>query len=258
MSRSRSSWLSVPAGLLLIIPFVALACSTAWGNLHLAYGDWTAVGVSLGLSSLSTALIVCLGTPLALWLARTSSRARTGVEALVLVSLLTPPLAMGILLVTAYGPYGTLGTGLASLGVTLTNNIPAFVLAQLYGGMAYYVLCARSAFGAVPPSIEEAARGLGCSPLQVFWRVTLAVVRRELASALAIVWVRVIGEFGIVMVFAYFPQGIPVKLFVNLQNEGVDAVYALVWLLLVVTLPFPLWCLAVGQRGGVWRGEGVR
>jgi len=54
----------------------------------------------------------------------------------------------------------------------------------------------------------------------------------------------VIGEFGIGMVFAYFPQGIPVKLFVNLQNDGVDAVYALLWLLLLVTLPFPLWCLS--------------
>ncbi|WP_341964263.1 hypothetical protein [Pseudomonas sp. RC10] len=73
---------------------------------------------------------------------------------------------------------------------------------------------------------------------------TLPMARRALATGLAITWGRVIGEFGIVMVFAYFPQGIPVKLFVNLQNDGVDAVYAWVWLLLLVTLRFPLWCLA--------------
>ena len=240
--------MSLPAGLLLIVPFVALALSTSWHQLQLAYGDWTAVFVSLGLSSVSTALIVLLGTPLALWLARTVSGWRTGVESLVLVSLLTPPLAMGILLVTAYGPYGTVGEGLARVGLMLTNNIPAFILAQLDGGLAYYVLGARTAFEAIPRSLEEAARGLGCSSRQAFWRVTFPMVRRGLASALAIVWVRVIGEFGIVMVFAYFPQGIPVKLFVNLQNEGVDAVYALLWLLLLVTLPFPLWCLSMGKR----------
>ncbi|ARB25927.1 ABC transporter permease [Pseudomonas tolaasii] len=248
---SRALWLGVPATVLLAIPFAALIGATSWAHLHLAYGDGAAVGVSLGLSSVSTVLIVLLGTPPALWLARSRSAWRRAVEALLLVSLLTPPLAMGILLVTAYGPYATLGEALGHLGVTLNNNWPAFVLAQLYGGLAYYILCARTAFESVPRSVEDAARGLGCSPVQVFLRVTLPVTRRALASALAIVWVRVIGEFGIVMVFAYFPQGIPVKLFVNLQNEGVDSVYALLWLLLLVTLPFPLWCLSVRKRQGL-------
>lgn len=249
--KRRTLWLGLPAALLLSIPFIALAAATSWRQLHLAYGDGSAVGVSLGLSSVSTLLIVVLGTPLALWLARSRSALRGGVEALLLVSLLTPPLAMGILLVTAYGPYATLGEALGHLGVSLGNNLPAFILAQLYGGLAYYILCARTAFESVPRALEEAAQGLGCTPGQVFCRVTLPVTRRALANAVAIVWVRVIGEFGIVMVFAYFPQGIPVKLFVNLQNDGVDSVYALLWLLLLVTLPFPLWCLSVRKREGL-------
>ncbi|MGB3122174.1 MAG: ABC transporter permease subunit [Pseudomonas sp.] len=248
---SRALWLGVPATVLLAIPFVALVGATSWAHWQLAYGDGTAVGVSLGLSSVSTLLIVLLGTPLALWLARSQSSWRSVLEALLLVSLLTPPLAMGILLVTAYGPYATLGEALGRVGITLSNNLPAFILAQLYGGLAYYILCARTAFESVPRSVEEAAQGLGCTPGEVFRRVTLPVTRRALANALAIVWVRVIGEFGIVMVFAYFPQGIPVKLFVNLQNEGVDSVYALLWSLLLVTLPFPLWCLSVRKRGAV-------
>ncbi|NVZ66342.1 ABC transporter permease subunit [Pseudomonas gingeri] len=243
-----STWLCVPAALLLGLPFLALVRETAWSHLQLAYGDWSALGVSLGLSLVSSALIVLLGLPLARWLARTRSAFKRGVESLVLMALLTPPLAMGILLVSAYGPYGTLGGPLARLGVSLTNNAPAFILAQLYGGLSYFVLAARGAFEAVPLSLEEAARGLGCSSVQVLWRVTLPLAARALAAGLAIVWVRVIGEFGIVMVFAYFPQGIPVKLFVNLQNDGVDAVYALLWLLLLVTLPFPLWCLSAFGR----------
>ena len=158
--------------------------------------------------------------------------------------MLTPPLAMGILLVSAFGPYATLGEFLAHVGISLSNNAAAFVLAQLYGGLAYFVLSASSALAEVPRALEEAARSLGCSPWETFYKVTLPVARRALATGLAIAWGRVIGEFGIVMVFAYFPQGIPVKLFVNLQNDGVDAVYALVWLLLLVTLPVPLWCLS--------------
>lgn len=240
----RVAWMGAPACALLILPFVTLINQTSWGDLHLAYGDWQAVLTSLGLTAFSMVLMVGLGLPLAFWLARTASPLRAWVQGLVLIALLTPPLAMGILLVSTFGPYTTVGEMLTHIGVSLSNNAGAFVLAQLYGGLAYFVLSATSAFTGVPGALEEAARSLGCTPWEAFYRVTLPTARRALATGLAIAWGRVIGEFGIVMVFAYFPQGIPVKLFVNLQNDGVDAVYALVWLLLLVTLPFPLWCLA--------------
>lgn len=81
-------------------------------------------------------------------------------------------------------------------------------------------------------------------------RCLISSCRRGLATGLAIAWVRAVGEFGIVLVFSYFPQGIPVKLYINLQNDGVNAVYSLIWLLLLFTLPFTLWCLATGRQ---WR-----
>jgi molybdate/tungstate transport system permease protein len=238
--RSKLFWLCLPACLLFCVPFATLAVGTSWSSLRLVYGDWTAVGVSLGLGLLSMALIFLLGLPPALWLARSASKLKPAVELVVLASVLTPPLAMGILLISAYGPYGTVGELLQRLGVVLNNNAAAFVLAQIYGGMAYFILSARASFEAVSLSNDEAAIVLGATRFQTFWRVTLPLARRGIAVGLVMAWVRVIGEFGIVVVFAYFPQGIPVKLFVNLQNEGVDAVYALLWLILAVTLPLPL------------------
>lgn len=238
------NWIGVPACLLLVLPFLVLAQETSWADLHLAYGDWQAVATSLGLTGLSMLLILALGLPLAFWLARTVSPLQAWVRGLVLIALLTPPLAMGILLVSTFGPYSSLGVLLGRLGVALANNAGAFIVAQFYGGLAYFVLSATAAFAAVPRLFEEASRTLGSTAWQTFCRVTLPLARPALATGLALAWGRVIGEFGIVMVFAYFPQGIPVKLFVNLQNDGVDAVYALVWLLLAVTLPFPLWCLS--------------
>lgn len=56
------------------------------------------------------------------------------------------------------------------------------------------------------------------------------------------------GKFGIVMIFACFPQEMPVKLYNNLQNDGMDAVYVLLWLLLLFTLPVPLACFALTRR----------
>lgn len=121
---SPAGWFGVPALLLLALPFITLIGVTSWGKFHLAYGDWNAVAVSLGLSAVSVPLIILLGTPLALWL------------------------ALGILLVSAYGPYSTLGEALATVGLALTNNAAAFVLAQVYGAQPYFILSARSGHGA--------------------------------------------------------------------------------------------------------------
>gem|GEM_PF-4542405 len=162
------AWMGAPACALLTLPFVTLIDETSWGDLHLAYGDWQAVLTSLGLTAFSMVLMVGLGLPLAFWLARTASPLRAWVQGLVLIALLTPPLAMGILLVSTFGPYTTVGEMLTHIGVSLSNNAGAFVLAQLYGGLAYFVLSATSAFTGVPGALEEAARSLGLHALGGF------------------------------------------------------------------------------------------
>ncbi|MRW83339.1 ABC transporter permease subunit [Pseudoduganella sp. FT26W] len=242
--KHHARWLGLPACLLLALPFATLIQQTPWRSFAIAPADLASARVSLGLGLVALLLIALLGTPLAFWLARTKSRTRGVVEMLVLASLLTPPLAMGILLVSAYGPYSALGKPLAAAGYLISNNIGAFILAQLYGGLAYYVMSARTAFESVSRSVEEAAETLGATPWHVFWLVTLPLSARGLLAGLALAWVRVIGEFGIVMIFAYFPQGMPVQLYINLQNDGLDSVYSLVWLLLLAALPLPLWLLS--------------
>ncbi|SMG57674.1 molybdate ABC transporter permease subunit [Cedecea sp. NFIX57] len=248
MMRSPALWLSLPALLLLAIPFATLLGVTPWHGFHLAWGDGGAIAVSLGLGGLALMIVVALGLPVAWWLAWAKGRRRLLVEILVLLPLLTPPLAMGILLISAWGPYSLAGEWLSRFGLTLVNNPGAFVLAQVYGALPYFITAARSAFAAVPKEILEAGRTLGASPWQRFLRLGLPMSAPGLASALAVAWVRAIGEFGIVMIFAYFPQGIPVKLYTNLQNDGVDAVYTLVWLLLLFTLPLPIICFAFARR----------
>ena len=172
-----------------------------------------------------------------------------------MIPLLTPPLAMGILLVSAFGPYGLVGQWLSLLGTTLVNNPAAFVLAQVYGALPYFIVVARSAFATVPRAILEAGQTLGASGWNRFRFLTLPLAMPGLASAVTLAWVRAVGEFGIVMIFAYFPQGIPVKLYTNLQNDGVDAVYTLLWMLLIVTLPLPMVCFVLGKRASRGRQQ---
>lgn len=243
-----AGWLSLPTILLLSIPFITLVSVTPWHNLQLAWRDDSAIGVSMGLGGLALGIIILIGMPVAWWLSQATGRKRLIGELVVMIPLLTPPLAMGILLVSAFGPYGVFGRWFSLLGVTLVNNPAAFVLAQVYGALPYFIVVARSAFTTVPKNILEAGQTLGASAWNRFRFLALPLAFPGLASAVTLAWVRAVGEFGIVMIFAYFPQGIPVKLYTNLQNDGVDAVYTLLWMLLFVTLPLPILCFVFGNR----------
>lgn len=246
-----AGWLSLPALLLLSVPFVTLLHETPWGHFQLAWRDENAIAVSLGLGLLALCLIIVIGLPVAWWLTQVRGRRRVVAELLVMIPLLTPPLSMGILLVSAWGPYGVFGHWLTQVGLTLVNNPAAFVLAQIYGALPYFIVVARSAFSTVPKAIFEAGQTLGAGGWQRFRHLALPLALPGLASAVALAWVRAVGEFGIVMIFAYFPQGMPVKLYTNLQNDGVDSVYTLLWLLLIVTLPLPMICMAPGKRAQI-------
>ena len=241
LPRARTPAVIGALTLLLIAgPFIGLAFATHWSSFQFAPGDMGSIGVSLGYSLIALVVIVCLGTPLAWWLARQSFHGKWVLEAIILLALLTPPLAMGILLTTLYGPYGPVGSVVARTGVELTNSAAAFVLAQFYGALPYYVVAARAAFEGVPRELEHIALTLGKSPWQTFWQVSMPLARLGLAAGIALAWVRALGEFGIVLILAYYPQGIPVKLWVNLQDIGLPAVYPLLWVFFLVAMPLPL------------------
>src|ERR1700726_752790 len=165
LPRSRTPALVGALTLLLIAgPFIALASATHWSNFHFAPGDMGSIAVSLGYSLISLMLIVAFGTPLAWWLARHSFRGKWVLEVIILLALLPPPLAMGILLTTLYGPYGPLGSLLTQTGVELTNSAPAFVLAQFYGALPYYVVAAPPGVLRGPPGTEAISLTPGRTP----------------------------------------------------------------------------------------------
>lgn len=244
--------LGLAALAVLALPFAGLVLSTPWQGLHLLPGDGDAARASLGYTALAMVVVALLGTPAAWLLARRDFLGKSACEVLLLLPLLTPPLAMGLLLSISYGPYGWLGRPLQHAGLSLTNTPAAFVLAQVYASAPYFIVAARAAFEGVPRELEQISRSLGQSASRTFVRITLPLAGLGLGAALALAWVRALGEFGVVLIVAYYPQGIPVRLWVDLQDTGMSAVYPLLWLFFVVGLPLPL-------LGGLWsRRAGVR
>lgn len=226
----------------LTIPLIALITGTSWSQASaLTPADTQSVITSLTAGALTLGLVAIFGTPAALYLARQRTRTGALAEALILIPMLMPTLALGILLAAFYGPAAPVGEAFARFGILLTNTKSAFILAGLYAAMPTYIIAARAAFAEVSTEFEDIGRTLGQSEWQVFRRITLPLAQRGLAAALALAWVRAMGEFGIVLIIAYFPQGLPVRLWVNLQDQGIQAVFPLLTIFLIVALPLPLW-----------------
>jgi len=78
--------------------------------------------------------------------------------------------------------------------------------------MGYYVLGAVAAFDAVPAILQKQAALLGLPPAKIFSARHAAAFAPGTRGRLSIAWVRAIGEFGAVVVTAYYPSGMPVQL----------------------------------------------
>jgi len=252
--RTQRHWITRGGAALfalaLLYPFTALLARIGpwqWGD-DVRGPALASVRVSLVLTGFAMLIIVAVGTPVAAYIARCSTRERLWWQAILLVPILLPPLALGILLTLAFGPYGTVGAALEHLGLRMTNTAAAFILTQVYVGMGYYVLGAVAAFDAVPAILQKQAALLGLPPAKVFLRVTMPLSRLGLAAAVSIAWVRAIGEFGAVVVTAYYPSGMPVQLWVNLQSFGLPAVMPLLVVFLAVALPLPWLVHVLAQR----------
>src|SRR6476661_2204893 len=114
--------------LALLYPFTALFARIGpwqWGE-DIRRPALSSVRVSLLLTGCAMLIIVAVGTPVAAYIARCSTRERLWWQAILLVPILLPPLALGILLTLAFGPYGSAGAMLEHLDVRLTNSAAAF------------------------------------------------------------------------------------------------------------------------------------
>jgi molybdate/tungstate transport system permease protein len=200
------------------------------------------------LTGVAMAIVVLVGTPVALYIARCSPRERMWWLAAFLLSILLPPLALGLLFSIAFGPHEPFGRWLLGLGVQTSNSATAFIATQVYVSAGFYIVGGVAALTAVPPALEVQAALLGHSPWRTFWAVTLPLAAPGLAAALSLAWVRALGEFGAVMVTAYYPASMPVALWTNLQNFGLPAVMPLLLFFIASALPLPWLFHLLAQR----------
>jgi len=162
--------------------------------------DLSAIWLTLKLAGLTTLLLLLLATPLAWWLARTTSRWRAPLGAVVTLPLVLPPTVLGFYLLVALGPHGWIGQLTQSLGLgTLPFTFGGLLLASLIYSLPFAVQPLQNAFEAIGPRPLEVAATLRATPLDAFFTVVLPLARRGFVTAGILTFAHTVGEFGVVL-----------------------------------------------------------
>ena len=162
--------------------------------------DWGAVWLTLKLATLVTFLLLLLGTPVAWWLARTQSRLKNVVGALVALPLVLPPTVLGFYLLLTMGPNGPIGHLTQALGIGLLPfTFPGLVIGSVFYSMPFVVQPLQNAFEAIGTRPLEVAATLRASPLDTFFSVVLPLAKPGFITAATLGFAHTIGEFGVVL-----------------------------------------------------------
>ena len=162
--------------------------------------DLGAIWLTLELASLTTLILLLVGTPIAWWLARTRSWWRGPVGAVVALPLVLPPTVIGFYLLIALGPHGWIGQLTQTLGLdSVVFSFTGLVIGSVVYSMPFVVQPLQNAFTAIGERPLEVAATLRASPWDTFVHVALPLARPGFVTASILGFAHTVGEFGVVL-----------------------------------------------------------
>ena len=223
-------------------------------------GDVQAIWLTGLLALVTTLLLMPLATPLAWWLARSPSRAKSAVEAVVAMPLVLPPTVLGFYLLVLLNPDTFLGgLWVRATGEALTFSFAGLVIASMIYSLPFMVQPLHSAFRAVPESVMEAAATLGASPRDRFLNVGIPLARRGFLTGAVLTFAHTVGEFGVVLMMGGNIPGetrvLSIAIYEHVETLNYDAAHSLALGLLCFAF-MSLWLVyrLAGERVEVIRG----
>ena len=162
--------------------------------------DLTALFVTLKLASVSTLVLLIIGTPLAWWLSRSQWRFKYIIEAIIALPLILPPTVLGFYLLMSLGPNGPIG-GLVDMlgGAPLAFTFTGLVIGSVFYSMPFVVQPLQNAFTAVGQRPLEVAATLRASPLDRFFTIAMPMAKPGFITASVLGFAHTLGEFGVVL-----------------------------------------------------------
>jgi len=246
--RNREIAVKTGLGLLLILamsfialPIMALFLKSPLDTILRSLHDpmvMDALCLSLMTSTITTIMVVIMGTPIAYVSARFNYFGKELADSLIDLPVIMPPAVAGIALLMAFGRMGIVGRPLNALGISIAFTTLAVIIAQTFVSSPFYIRQARTSFEDVDLAFENAARTLGASRFYTFFHVILPISMNGLISGAIMAFARSLGEFGATIMFAGNFQGrtqtMPLAVYTAMQGD-LDVSLCLAIILVVIS-----------------------
>ena len=206
--------------------------------------------LSLKMALFSTVFALFTGIPLAYIFARGHFPLKSFFEAVIDIPVMIPHTAAGIALLSVFGSRFLLGKIFGFFGIKFVGTEFGIAIGMMFVSLSYLVNQVKNGFRKIDVKLENVARSLGANERQVFFRISLPLVRREILSGSIMMWARGISEFGAVVILAYHPMTAPVLILERFNSFGLQyAKPVAVVLVLVCILIFTILRWISNKRG---------
>ena len=162
--------------------------------------DISALFVTFKLASVSTIILLLIGTPIAWWLSQTRFKFKVIFEAIIALPLVLPPTVLGFYLLITLGSNGPVGKLLESLGgSSIAFTFSGLVVGSVIYSIPFVVQPLQNSFSGIGSRPLEVAATLGASPLDRFFTVAVPLARSGFVTAAVLGFAHTVGEFGVVL-----------------------------------------------------------
>lgn len=177
------------------------------------------------IAALSTTVSTIIGTISAIGLKKYNFPGKALVSKLIYIPIVIPEIVLGISLLSVF----TLAR--------LELGFWTVLLAHISFSVPFVITSVRSTLYSIHPSIEEAAEDLGASKWQIFWNVTLPLIKPGIVSGALLAFTLSLDD----VVVSYFSAGpgtntLPLYIYSNIKTGISPDVNALTSIMLIVTI----------------------
>jgi len=200
-------------GILLIAPTVGILWTVLQDGTQLIADTFALPDVQNSFRLTATIMVITVvvtaffGVITAWVLARDNFPGRSILNAFVDLPMAVSPVIVGLMAVLLFGRGGWFEPFFAAQGIQIIFAVPSMVIVTIFISIPFVIREVTPVLQEIGTDEEEAAKTLGASSIQSFFRVTLPNIKWALCYGIALSAARALGEIGAVLIVSGSLQG---------------------------------------------------
>ena len=223
----------------------------------LSASDLEAIWLTFKVATTVTVILLLIGTPIAWWLARTRSRLKGPVGAIIALPLVLPPTVLGFYLLIAMGPNGFIGQLTQELGIgTLPFTFWGLIVASVFYSLPFVVQPIQNAIEAIGERPLEVAATLRAGSWDRFFTIVLPLAKPGFITAAILGFTHTVGEFGVVLMIGGNIPGqtrvVSVQIYDHVEALEYDQAHKLAAIMVIFSFLVLLGLYSFQRKNTLW------